>query len=187
MNEEQETKPVDEKVEKRKKNIWLELFRFVLVGGGATLIDFVCEWAIFALIGDSLSAAWKNAIAVTVGFIVSTIFNYLLSLIWVFKNVKDEKKARSKSYALYFVILSAIGLGIGIGLQELGQVTCMSSFSIDISSISFKNVFSQNSNAFWAFTVVFVLKTMVTMVYNYLTRKLILFKAPKDEKNKPAN
>jgi putative flippase GtrA len=114
--------------DQKNKNIWLEILRFIIVGGGATLIDFVCEWAIIALI-NGLSSGWTQTIAVTVGFLVSTVFNYLLSLIWVFKNVKDEKKAHSKSYMLYFVILSAIGLGIGIGLQLLGQWICQTSFA----------------------------------------------------------
>jgi putative flippase GtrA len=99
--------------DQKNKNIWLEILRFMIVGGGATLIDFVCEWAIIAIIANRLSSGWTQTIAVTVGFLVSTVFNYLLSLIWVFKNVKDEKKAHSKSYMLYFVLLSAIGLGIG--------------------------------------------------------------------------
>lgn len=167
--------------DQKNKNIWLEILRFIIVGGGATLIDFVCEWAIIALINGSLPSGWTQTIAVTVGFLVSTVFNYLLSLIWVFKNVKDEKKAHSKSYMLYFVILSAVGLGIGIGLQLLGQWICQTSFAIDISKVKFTNVFSQSSDAFWAFAIVFVLKTCVTLVYNYLSRKFILFRAPKED------
>jgi putative flippase GtrA len=98
--------------DQKNKNIWLEILRFVIVGGGATLIDFVCEWAIIAINANrSLSSGWTQTIAVTVGFLVSTVFNYLLSLIWVFKNVKDEKKARSKSYMLYFVIALCGRLG----------------------------------------------------------------------------
>jgi len=170
-----------EKISKKDSNIYLEILRFIVVGGGATVIDFVCEWAVFALLGDQISSFWSNAIAVTVGFLVSTVFNYLLSLIWVFKNVKDEKKAKSAFSAIAFIALSAIGLGIGIGLQELGQYVCLNNFGVNIASVKFSNAFTQNSGAFWAFCVVFVIKTSVTMVYNYVSRKLILFKAPKKE------
>ncbi|OPZ37550.1 MAG: GtrA-like protein [Tenericutes bacterium ADurb.BinA155] len=172
--------------EQTKKNIWLEILRFIVVGGGATIIDFVCEWGILALIGNKMgeTSAWPQVIAVTVGFLVSTIFNYLLSLVWVFQNVKDEKKAHSKSYMVYFVILSAIGLGIGIGLQALGQWICQANFSININEVKFSNIFSQAAGPFWAFVIVFVLKTCVTLVYNYLSRKLILFRAPKIDEAK---
>lgn len=168
--------------EKQHKNLGLEILRFIVVGGGATLIDFVCEWAVLAIIGDKMgtTSVWPQVIAVTVGFLISTIFNYLLSLLWVFQNVKDEKKAHSKSYMLYFVILSAIGLGIGIGLQALGQWICQSSFNININEVKFSNIFSQTAGPFWAFAIVFVLKTCVTLVYNYVSRKFLLFRAPKD-------
>jgi putative flippase GtrA len=168
--------------EKQHKNLGLEILRFIVVGGGATLIDFVCEWAVLAIIGDKMgtTSVWPQVIAVTVGFLISTIFNYLLSLLWVFQNVKDEKKAHSKSYLLYFVILSAIGLGIGIGLQALGQWICQSNFNININEVKFSNIFSQTAGPFWAFAIVFVLKTCVTLVYNYVSRKFLLFRAPKD-------
>jgi putative flippase GtrA len=168
--------------EKQHKNLGLEILRFIVVGGGATLIDFVCEWAVLAIIGDKMgtTSVWPQVIAVTVGFLISTIFNYLLSLLWVFQNVKDEKKAHSKSYLFYFVILSAIGLGIGIGLQALGQWICQSNFNININEVKFSNIFSQTAGPFWAFAIVFVLKTCVTLVYNYVSRKFLLFRAPKD-------
>jgi len=165
----------------KNKNLFLEILRFVVVGGGATIIDFICEWAVFAIIGGRIDSIWSNAIAVTVGFLVSTIFNYVLSLVWVFKNVKDEKKVKSPSSILVFVLLSAIGLALGIGLQEAGQLICSSNFAIDISKVSFTNVFTQNSGPFWAFCVVFVIKTSVTMVYNYVSRKFLLFRAPKKD------
>jgi putative flippase GtrA len=78
--------------DQKNKNIWLEILRFVIVGGGATLIDFVCEWAIIAIIANRLSSGWTQTIAVTVGFLVSTVFNYLLSLIWVLRTSKTRKK-----------------------------------------------------------------------------------------------
>lgn len=165
----------------KNKNLFLEILRFVVVGGGATIIDLICEWAVFTIIGGRINGFWSGAIAVTVGFLVSTIFNYLLSLVWVFKNVKDEKMVKRSSSILVFVILSAIGLGLGIGLQLLGQLISSSNFAIDISQVSFTNVFTQNSGPFWAFCIVFVIKTSVTMVYNYVSRKFLLFKAPKKD------
>lgn len=166
-----------------KKNIWLEILRFAVVGGGATIIDFFVGLGVKAIIGGRLDQFWIETLAVTIGFLVSTVFNYILSVIWVFKNVKDEKPFKNKAQMPLFVLFSAIGLGIGIGLQYLGAFICRSSWSIDISNIGFTTVFSQNAGAFWSYVVVFVIKTMVTLVYNYLSRKFFLFKAPKEIKN----
>ena len=36
-------------------------------------------------------------------------------------------------------------------------------------------------NIFWAYFVSFVVKTLVGLVFNYFTRKYILYKEPKDK------
>jgi GtrA-like protein. len=166
-----------------KKNLVLEILRFAIVGGGATIIDFCFGLAVKAIIGGRLDQFWIETLAVIVGFLVSTVFNYFLSVIWVFKNVNNEKRLKTRMQMLLFVVFSAVGLGIGIGLQNLGAYVCMSSWSIDISNIGFTTVFSQNAGAFWSYAVVFVIKTTVTLVYNYLSRKFFLFPAPKQPKN----
>lgn len=185
---EEKEQPVVEtkKEEKHNKNVWLEILRFVVVGVVATLVDLLVRLLIQYWIGDAISSVWKIVIATACGFAVSTVVNYLLSLFWVFKNVKDEKKARSKLYGVYFVLLSAVGLGLGLGLSALSQVIVSSSFGLDISNMGPMDLFAiftgKSTPSIWAYLVCFVLQTCITMVYNYCSRKFILFKAPKVDK-----
>ncbi|MCQ2741754.1 MAG: GtrA family protein [Bacilli bacterium] len=165
---------------KANKNIYLEILRFIIVGGGATIIDFLCQLGIKTIPWPTQMGGWIEAVATVVGFAVSTVFNYVLSLLWVFKNVENEKKSKSKLYMFLFVLFSAIGLGIGIGLQYAGRAICMNAWGYDISLIGFKD-FNLASAPFWGFAVVFVIKTLITLIYNYCSRKFILFKAPKEK------
>ncbi|MCI1245447.1 MAG: GtrA family protein [Bacilli bacterium] len=190
-NENKEIPPAlaaEEAKERRDRNIWLEILRFVVVGVIATLVDLLVRLLIQWAIGKSLTSGDAiTAISTACGFLVSTVVNYLLSLLWVFKNVKDEKKARSKLYMLYFVILSAVGLLIGVGLMVLGRFVVQTSFGISITNATPMGLFAifigKATGETWAYLVCFVLQTCVTMVYNYTSRKFILFRAPKkDEK-----
>ena len=89
--------------------------------------------------------------------------------------------------------LAAGQLGDGVGLssaedlalQEAGVFLCnylwQLDISLDIANVSWGNLLETGGLAFWAFLVIFVIKTIVTLIYNYTTRKLIIFKAPKEE------
>ena len=73
---------------------------------------------------------------------------------------------------------------MGLGLQQLGVWVCNVSFpeihlSYDFTKVSLGNLFNEGGLAFWAFVVIFAIKTLVTLIYNYITRKLIIFREPK--------
>lgn len=180
---------IDEKAESKKKSIWWELFRFVVVGIVATLVDFVVELGVVQAFGftDWNTYSWGSyaiwAIAVTVGFLVSTLVNYLLSFIWVFQNVDKKKTKRSGKNLALFTFLSFIGLLLGIGLQLLGNWTVDVLWGIDLGDLTtgFIDNLTTDTVTALAFCAVFVIKTAVTMVYNFVSRKLFIFKKPKEE------
>jgi putative flippase GtrA len=175
-----------------KKGQLYEIFRFIIVGGVATIVDFLCEFVTLKLFENNLSTqgSWGGyvsfAVATVVGFAISTIVNYVFSALWVFQNVDEKAKTKSQKSVWLFTGLSAIGLLLGVGLQELGVWICKASFgldlSLDITKVSFATLFQEGGIAFWAFVIIFCIKTAVTMVYNYITRKKLVFKAPEQAK-----
>lgn len=135
------------------KNIFWEIVRFALVGVIAAVFDFSTTYGTRMLLGGmKISDTIETVIAVTMGFIVGVIVNYLCSVHMVYK---ASKKSNAKTWhgVIFFVLLSAVGLGIGIGLEAL-----------------FYDVLK------WTYVLVFIIRTLVVMVWNYLTRKLFIFK-----------
>ncbi len=183
--------PAKEKEKPQKKGIFGEIFRFVVVGIIATVIDLAVELlAVYGLGFTSLSTipdygsyiVW--AIAVAAGFLVSNLANFFLSFIWVFQNVDRKKTRRSFGSLCLFTLLSAIGLFLGIGMQLLGNYVSLSCFGIDLGNLTEGAISILTSGEYLtvlAFLIVFVLKTALTMIYNYISRKLIIFKKPKSE------
>ena len=169
----------------KNKKISLELIRFVITGGVCAAVDllicFLVKEALFAL-----TIGWlKTAIYTLCGFIAGVTLNYILSTYWVFKNVENKEKAKRKGFIALFVLLSAIGWGLSWGTMELCTFIVKVSWTIDIGESLFADGITFaifGTAAFWLFVAAFVLKTFVGMVWNYLTRKFILYKAPKEEK-----
>ena len=97
----------------------------------------------------------STIIGTGVGFILGLVFNYIFSIIFVF----DEKgKSKSVGGFFLFAILSLIGLGIHLIGMYLGY-----------------DLMHMNE---W---IVKIVLTLVVLVYNYLTRKLLLFKKTKEK------
>ncbi len=180
------------KKEKRKKNKGLEILRFVVIGVLCTILDFciqfvLMKWAFAFLIekeGWWEYLAW--GLSVTIAFIIANIVNFVFSRLWVYQNV--DKKINTKSFKTFLVYfgLGAGGWLIGLALQELGVLICNSFFpdlklTYDFTKVNLLALFEEGAWAFWAFCIIFAIKTIVTMFYNYITRKRVIFKEPKGE------
>lgn len=87
-------------------------------------------------------------IAQIISFFISLIFNYIASIKWVFNAKKQTKKE-----ALLFIILAIIGLGINELLLYIG-----------ISILNIDTLLTK------------LISTMLVMIYNFITRKLIIEK-----------
>lgn len=145
-----------------------EIFRFVIVGGLATLIDMLVMGVILYLFNPSLYPRFYNVwvgkvgnpstIATVVGtgtgFVVSLVFNYLLSVVFVYEDKGNSKTVKG---VVLFAVLSVIGLLINMGGMWLGYDVC-------------------HINE-W---ITKIIMTLVVLVYNYVSRKLFIFK--KDNK-----
>lgn len=172
-----------EKTEKNKK-LSGELIRFVITGIICSLLDFLVSYGVTVILkAGSLNDTLIVAISTLAGFTIGVIANYLLSTFWVFKNVREGTKSKSPLFIFLFVILSIGGWLVSFGTMELCRVIIQHTNGININEveISFKAI---TTAGFWLFGVSFVLKTLVGMVWNYLTRKFILYKAPKKEDKK---
>ena len=73
----------------KHKDLLLEFLRFLLVGGLATIFDWLVSFTISALFPDLIVGNWniKSTIATICGFVVGLIINYILSVIFVYKNL----------------------------------------------------------------------------------------------------
>ncbi len=179
----------------RDTNIWLELIRFVIIGGYATLLDMAVEGWITSMLSPKTAGAghvaaffWMFLISVA-GFILATPANWSLSPVWGFRNVDTESEKTAKSYKglLKFIFWSFLALVLGAFIQFIGYMTCIewSGWNIDIlGGFSFEKMFGNGGSllVFWAWLVVFVIRTIVTLTFNYLSRKLFIYKAPKEAK-----
>lgn len=127
---------------KKKTNLMQQIIRFAVVGGSA----FVIDYGIMIFLTEVFGVNYL--ISSGISFTVSVIFNYVLSVKWVF-NVTDER-SKTQDFAV-FIILSVIGLGINQVIMWL---------AVDILGI------------FYMLSKIGA--TGVVMVYNFVTRKIFL-------------
>ena len=172
----------------KKKSRGYEILRFLVTGIVCALIDFVVSYFVLAgLVRTGMESGWANALSISVGFLVSVIVNYLLSTYWVFQNVKDEKASKKPLFIVIFVVLSAGAMFLSIGTMELCAFICLNAWNVDIISKADEiigEIFSftfWGDIQFWAYFISFIIKTFVGLVWNYLTRKFILYREPKKE------
>lgn len=128
---------------KKHKKLVDQILKFGVVGGLAFLIDygllyFLTEYLhIYYLISSVIS------------FTVSLIFNYILSIKWVF----DVTKKQTYKEVIIFVVLSVIGLGINQLVMYVGS---------DLLHIHY--MFTK------------LVATAIVMVWNFVTRKIFIEK-----------
>lgn len=141
--------------------VW-EIIRFIIVGVIATLTDYLTYNFFFYLILKEDFKWWiidAIFISKSAGFIISVIANYLLSIFMVFKNVSNKKISRSALGFIIFILLSLLGFFLNVFLTYLG------------------NLIYPLKDSFWWNSSVFFTATLIVLVYNYLSRKFLLFKS----------
>ena len=121
------------------KKLIEQIFRFGIVGVLAFIIDYGLMVFCTEVLG--IYYLWSSLIS----FTVSVIFNYVMSVKWVF-NV-DNGKTQTQNL-IFFVTFSIIGLGINQLIMWLG---------VDKIQISY--------------LIVKLFATAVGMVFNYVNRK----------------
>jgi len=147
----------------KTKKLLAQIFKFALVGGTSFVIDFVITIIVSALFRNiGFETETAALIGSIFGFCISLIYNYILSMKFVFDRKDDMNRAVE---FLIFTALSAIGLGINSAIMYYGVVACKSLMP---------ELVANNPNLITS--GVKIVATGVVMVYNFVSRKLILEK-----------
>ena len=88
---------------KLSKELVIQIFKFLIVGGIATIIDWFVYYILYNFLGVN------PLVANVVSFVVSVIYNYIASVKWIFNVDKEKSKKR---IFIEFIVLSTIGLAI---------------------------------------------------------------------------
>ena len=78
-----------------------KIIRFIVVGGIATIIDFVCLYIFKEFLNFNV------ILANTLSFTISVIYNYIASITWVFDVDKNKNR---KIQFIAFIVFSILGL-----------------------------------------------------------------------------
>ena len=98
-------------INKIKDNkLLMQIFKFIIVGGIATIIDYVIFFIMHELIGIN------TIISNVTSFTISVIYNYIASVKWVFD--VDQSKDK-KTQFIIFIVFSVIGLFLNTGIVYL--------------------------------------------------------------------
>ncbi len=162
--------------EKAHPRLW-EIFKFLVVGGFATLIDMIImavviyfvnmkvfSYNFFNVILESSKRkneilAYSSVLGTGLGFLLGLVFNYIMSVKVVFAH---KEYAKTFNGAVLFVVLSVIGFFIHLG----GMWLFFEKLRID----------------YW---IVKIVITIFVLVFNYITRKFFIFRADKANLNSP--
>ncbi len=152
------------------RNLILEILRFLIVGGLATIIDWLVSFTVSALLPEFKISTWsvKDSLATLCGFIVGLLINYFLSLVFVYKNKKDENSGKSFKDFMVFTLIGVIVL--------LFQIL----FIYLLNDLLFVKVLNFNTilfaNLTWGYIISKVLATAFGLILNYIGRKIFVFK-----------
>jgi putative flippase GtrA len=160
------------KITQTKKELFWEIFRFLLVGGTATIVDYFIFWLFDGLLFPLISAsAWwvtvSLVLATALGFCAGLIVNWLLSVSFVFRQVKNKEEVKSQKSFLIFTVIGVIGLLI-TEIGVLALVALLPEFPLfGVTELL------GTTCAKWTAKVIM---TCIVLVWNYVGRKLFVFK-----------
>lgn len=151
-----------------KKQLFLEIFRFLLVGGVATLADYLVFWIFDALVFPESWGTLALVLSTALGFCVGLIVNWVLSVSFVFRETEEKISVRSKKPFLTFALIGLFGLLI----TELGVVLLVWAFP----SFTLFGATALFGTA-WEKWLAKAIMTCLVLVWNYLGRKIFIFRS----------
>ena len=149
-----------------------EFARYLVVGGAAFLVDwgtlfltynyvFISMedklWTITTAAGSVVLGNWCLILSTAAGFILGLIFNYILSLLWVFKSAQQQNKGKTVGAFLIFTMIGVVGLLLTEGGMELGTRWVGKEY----------------------YMIVKIFVAGVVLIWNYVARKILIFKDDK--------
>lgn len=132
-------------------NIIKEFERYLIVGGSAFIVDFVVLYIFQTYVFYNLDIVGIY-LSTALGFIGGLIYNYVLSLIYVFESAKELNKGKNVKSFIVFTIVGIIGLMI----TELGMY-------IGVGILAINYLFVK------------VCVSGIVLLWNYGTRKILIF------------
>ena len=158
-------------MKQNKKELSLEILRFLIVGGLATLVDYLVTWVFKNYICQNLEVNLAVFIYTAAGFTAGLFTNWFLQK-FVYRYITKDQQ-RSMFVFFKFVVLSLIGFGItwlGMRLSEPIHAKVLFDFWF-LHDIQLW---------FWVFKVVL---TIIVLIMNYIGRKLFVFNQKKNKEN----
>ena len=166
----------------KKENRW-ELIKFLITGLLCAAADFLTT-SLFLKICAGLPDTLQSALSLLAGFIVGVILNYILSTYWVFRGKQDSKVTRSAWFIIAFIGLSAVAYGLSYATYEFCRFVFSNALHTNINEANIAYIFVFNhwiELLFWLFVVAFFFKTLIGLIFNYFTRKYILYRKRDNE------
>ena len=143
----------------KKDNRMGEMLRFAVSGG----VCFLIELAALMLLRDRCGL--DTLIATPIAFLISVIVNYLLCVRWVFHGAAEQKNAAKMG----FLITSVAGLLLNEGLMYVFRLLLGEDAAVlTVFSFTVKTVMINKA-----------LATLIVMIWNYFTKRLILRRSAK--------
>lgn len=101
-----------------KNPLFREFLRYVLVGGTAFLVDygafFASKTLLFGRMGDA-----GVYVATAAGFTLGLVYNYVFSVVFVFRSAREQNRGKSAGAFLLFAAIGAAGLLLSEGGMAL--------------------------------------------------------------------
>lgn len=134
-----------------RKSLLGQFLRYLVTGGLAFVIDF----GLFALC--LYVFGWHYLLANLVGLLAGLVFNYALSILWVFSACK---RTFEKKKVAEFTLFALVGLA-GVGINQLLMYLMVDGLGLD-------EMLSK------------IIAAVLVLMWNFGTRKFMLFKKKKD-------
>ena len=156
-------------MKQNKKELSLEILRFLIVGGLATLVDYLVTWVFKNYICQNLEVNLAVFIYTAAGFTAGLFTNWFLQK-FVYRYITKDQQ-RSMFVFFKFVVLSLIGFGITwLGMRVTEPIH---------AKVLFDFWFLHDIQLwFWVFKVVL---TIIVLIMNYIGRKLFVFNQKKNK------
>ena len=136
-------------------NTLIQFFRYLFVGGLATVVDWGISYLLFRYAFHEHYAVAANSISFVAGLIV----NYVISTFWIFKNSRVDNKLVE---FISFAAIGVVGLLITIGITKLFEIWLGDTTSL--------------------FQIIAkIVSTAVSFLWNFFARKILLY-TKKEEK-----